>query len=108
MTPLGFWTELFSGQVRELAPEGDNKNVAIVLSSNHRSLYGGYLGPSSLSHSGNGCVWTFDDCEHGNRCGTCEAHLGYLRGTLIGMGLRKVAVTRDWDRPKCRLAISWE
>jgi hypothetical protein len=107
MTPFEFWTELFSGQIRAMAPEVGAEGVTLFLSANQRNLYGGYLGPSSLTCVGKGCVWTFDRCPHGERTGTCDAHLGYLRGTLIGLGLGDVAVTRQFASPKCRLAITW-
>lgn len=72
MTPLEFWTTLFSGQIRAVAPDVDAGTIASVLSDNHQTLYGGYLGPSSLDCTGNGCVWIFDRCAHGECIAICD------------------------------------
>jgi hypothetical protein len=107
MTTSDFWTDFFRMRMHDALDETKTADAPVLLASGHRSLYGDYMGPSSLSWGDAGCVWTFCRCPHRDCPGTCEAHLGYLRGAVRGLGFEEVQVTQDRHESHCRLDVRW-
>ncbi len=104
MNSTDFWTHLFRTRAGEAAP---SDKAALALAAAHSRLYGDYLGPSTAAWSESDCVWTFSCCPHGTESHVCEAHQGFLRGTLEGLGFEGVEVKQQWRQPVCKLEIRW-
>lgn len=108
MEPQKFWAELFRGRVIEGRSSSRSENAALLMVAAHREQYGDHLGPARISWNDQGCLGTFPRCEQGDRAGICDAHQGFLKGTLEGLGFKDVRIGRSYDDSVCRLRIQWE
>jgi hypothetical protein len=102
-----FWTELFCQRIREMSPPIEFKDAPLLLAVGHNKLYRSYLGTSSMSWNKTECIWTFICCRHANCGRVCEAHQGFIIGTLLGIGFESVKVDRERHDSKCQLRLQW-
>lgn len=106
MRAQDFWAALFRRRAA-LVVVASASPLPLQVAAGQAQLYGDFLGPSCADWQPEGCRWVFSRCRHGDDATVCDAHQGFLRGTLEAAGLTAVEVERAWRKPTCVLELTW-